>query len=134
MHSSLVAALCLAAGLTIIAGPAPAQNYDPDRVPSDVDAQARQACTPDVMRLCNDYIPNIPDIVACLKRERQNLSPACAVVFAVSEPEAAPPAQRTTTKASPKKKSEKTADTKKKTPAKAGPPLNLTSDAAKATK
>lgn len=129
---SRLAARWLAAGLTICSAPALAQNHDPDRVPSDVDAQQRQACTPDVMRLCNGYIPNISDIVACLKRERQNLSAPCAQVFAVEDPEPSPAAQRPVKKPAIKKRDKKTAA--KKGPARIAPPLNLTSDAAKATK
>jgi hypothetical protein len=105
MQRNLVSALCLAAGLLFCAGPSRAQNMDPDRVPSSVDAQQREACTPDVMRLCNDYVPDIPQIVACLKRERQRLSPACAVVFSVPEPDPAPPpAQKATVKKTTAKK------------------------------
>jgi hypothetical protein len=102
MQRNLVSALCLTAGFSWCAGPSLAQNMDPDRVPSSVDAQQREACTPDVMRLCNDYVPDIPQIVACLKRERLNLSPACAVVFAVPEPDPAPiPAKKTPPKKKP---------------------------------
>jgi hypothetical protein len=43
------------------------------------DAQA--ACTPDVFRLCQQYIPNRDPIVACLIRSRALLSPACRTVF-----------------------------------------------------
>src|SRR5512140_2526248 len=101
MRSHVTSVLCLAAGLVFGAGAALAQNYDPDRMASQGDQKAREACTPDVMRLCNDYVPDIPQIVACLKRERLNLSPACAVVFAVPEPDPAPiPAKKTP----PKKK------------------------------
>jgi len=39
------------------------------------------ACTPDVFRLCWSEIPNIPQIIACLKRERPRLSPECRLVF-----------------------------------------------------
>jgi hypothetical protein len=131
MRSNLASTLCLAAGLFVCAIPALAQNYDPDRVPSDVDAKAREACTPDVMRLCNDYVPDIPDIVACLKRQRANLSPACGEIFAVPAPDTLPePTQKvkkTTAKTSDKKVAEK------RKPAKAGAPLSL-SDTAKATK
>jgi hypothetical protein len=131
MRSNLASVLCLTAGLVLCAAPAFAQNYDPDRVPSDVDAKAREACTPDVMRLCNNYVPDIPEIVACLKRERANLSPACGEIFAVPAPDTLPaPTQKAVKKTSPKK-SNTVADTKK--PAKAGAPLNL-SDTAKATK
>jgi hypothetical protein len=44
------------------------------------DAQA--ACTPDVFRLCSQFIPNRDPIVACLVRSRALLSPECRVVFA----------------------------------------------------
>ena len=43
--------------------------------------EEQQACTPDVFRLCGNYIPNVTDIVTCLKSERRNLSPACRVVM-----------------------------------------------------
>ena len=41
----------------------------------------RQACTPDVFRLCSSDIPNVDKIVACLKTNRSKLSPACSAVF-----------------------------------------------------
>jgi hypothetical protein len=41
----------------------------------------QQACTPDVMRLCNDSVPDVDRIVACLRRNRSGLSPACGAVF-----------------------------------------------------
>jgi hypothetical protein len=47
---------------------------------SSSDAQ-RSACTPDVFRLCWQVIPDINEIVACLKLRRSNLSPACRAVF-----------------------------------------------------
>jgi hypothetical protein len=43
--------------------------------------EQRRACTPDVYRLCAGEIPNVPAIRACLRRQRANLSPACAAVF-----------------------------------------------------
>jgi hypothetical protein len=39
------------------------------------------ACTPDVMALCQQYIPSRPDIIACLSGKKQELSPACFAVF-----------------------------------------------------
>ena len=45
--------------------------------------EMQQACTPDVMRLCNDDLPDVDKIVACMKRNRANLSPACGAVFGV---------------------------------------------------
>ena len=39
------------------------------------------ACTPDVYRLCSEYIPDEDDIVACLTRKKEQLSPGCHAVF-----------------------------------------------------
>jgi hypothetical protein len=47
---------------------------------SGSDAQ-RSACTPDVLRLCGRFIPDVNGIVACLKLQRLNLSPGCRAVF-----------------------------------------------------
>jgi hypothetical protein len=44
-------------------------------------AEERAACTPDVFRLCASEIPNVTNIVSCMKRQRSKLSPACAAVF-----------------------------------------------------
>jgi hypothetical protein len=52
------------------AGPAFAQSQED-----------QTACTPDVMRLCQQDIPDHDRIVACLVRSRPQLSPACSVVF-----------------------------------------------------
>jgi len=41
----------------------------------------RAACTPDVFRLCSSEIPNVDRIVACLKKEKPNLSDGCKAVF-----------------------------------------------------
>jgi hypothetical protein len=45
--------------------------------------EMQQACTPDVMRLCQQDIPDVGRITACMKRNRLNLSPACGAVFGV---------------------------------------------------
>jgi hypothetical protein len=42
-----------------------------------VSAEAQQACTPDVFRLCNEFVPDVPKITACMARKRASLSPAC---------------------------------------------------------
>jgi hypothetical protein len=62
----------------------------------------RIACTSDVWRLCSSAIPSVDRIVACLKREKANLSPACAAVFsdpqvqtAINRQQAAPPSEPT---------------------------------------
>jgi hypothetical protein len=43
--------------------------------------EERDACTPDVYRLCNAEIPDEKRIVECLKKNRKLLSPACHKVF-----------------------------------------------------
>jgi hypothetical protein len=44
--------------------------------------EARQACTPDAMRLCSEFIPDVPKITACMMRKRAQLSPACRQAMA----------------------------------------------------
>jgi hypothetical protein len=44
-------------------------------------AKQREACAPDVFRLCKPHVPDVDKIVACMERERDKLSPACKVVF-----------------------------------------------------
>ncbi len=45
-------------------------------------AEAQQACTPDVFRLCGQFIPDFGRITACLARQKARLSPECHKVFA----------------------------------------------------
>jgi hypothetical protein len=58
------------AALVMTAGPAFAQSQED-----------QTACTPDVMRLCQQAIPDRGLVVACLLKSRLQLSPACAGVF-----------------------------------------------------
>ena len=39
------------------------------------------ACTPDVMRLCQEFVPNRKEIIACMIEKKKDLSPACFAVF-----------------------------------------------------
>ncbi len=41
----------------------------------------REACTPDVFRLCAAEIPSVDRIVSCLNRKKPQLSPACRTVM-----------------------------------------------------
>jgi hypothetical protein len=43
--------------------------------------EQREACTPDVFRLCSSEIPSIDRIVACLKSKKSSLSAGCQAVF-----------------------------------------------------
>jgi hypothetical protein len=47
------------------------------------------ACTPDVMRLCQEFVPNRQAIIACMVQKKRELSPECHTVFS------RPPTQRT---------------------------------------
>lgn len=38
---------------------------------------AADRCTPDVMRLCSEFVPDPDRIVVCLKAKRRQLSPSC---------------------------------------------------------
>ena len=43
--------------------------------------EQQEACEPDVMRLCGNFIPDVDRIVACLKDNEPNLNSACHDVF-----------------------------------------------------
>jgi len=55
------------------------------------------ACTPDVLRLCGEQIPDSNRIVACLRQNTPQLSGPCRAVFEsnASVPEQTPPRRRT---------------------------------------
>ncbi|WP_354061674.1 hypothetical protein [Bradyrhizobium sp. RT6a] len=79
--------------------------------------EEQQACTPDAMRLCGDFVPNVDAITACMIQKKSQLSPQCRVFFRPGpEPgmAAAPRAGKPTSIApKPAKKSTKTAKKKK---------------------
>ncbi len=43
--------------------------------------EARQACAPDAVRLCSEFIPDVPKITACMKRKHAQLSKECVVAM-----------------------------------------------------
>jgi hypothetical protein len=43
--------------------------------------QQQDACRPDVFRLCSSYIPDVGEIVACLRGNEPRLSEACRQVM-----------------------------------------------------
>jgi hypothetical protein len=43
---------------------------------------ARQACTPDAMRLCSQFIPNAAKVKSCMLAKRSQLSEACRIAMA----------------------------------------------------
>ena len=54
--------------MLLVAGATPAAAQAPD---------AADRCTPDVMRLCSEFVPDADSIVKCLKAKRRQLSPSC---------------------------------------------------------
>ncbi len=44
-------------------------------------AEERRACTPDVLKHCNEFIPDAERITVCLREKLRELSPACRVVM-----------------------------------------------------
>ena len=108
--------LALAAALCASFVPTPVIAYTPEQ---------QQACTPDAMRLCGDYIPDVDRITACMIARKSQLSPECRQYFRPGpEPDeqaAAPPTdirpvvrkpvKATNTKAKKPKKPAKPADT-----------------------
>ena len=48
-----------------------------DRANAEVSADVQQACTPDAMRLCSEFIPDVAKITACMKAKHAQLSATC---------------------------------------------------------
>jgi hypothetical protein len=49
---------------------------------AEVSQETRQACTPDAMRLCSDFIPDVPKITKCMMSKYRFLSRECRVAMA----------------------------------------------------
>jgi len=43
--------------------------------------EAREACTPDAMRLCSEFIPDVAKITACMKKKHRELSKECVAAM-----------------------------------------------------
>jgi hypothetical protein len=52
-----------------------------DGAAAEVSEAARQACTPDAMRLCSDVIPDVAKVTACMKAKSAQLSEPCRVAM-----------------------------------------------------
>src|SRR5258707_7786408 len=72
--------LVLAVSLFVSVAAAPAFAYSPEQ---------EQACTPDAMRLCGAYIPDVDRITVCMIERKSQLSPECRRYF---RPDPAPSA------------------------------------------
>jgi hypothetical protein len=73
-HFALRAALGLTFGLALSIAILPTTGYA-------YTAEEQQACTPDAMRLCGAYIPDVDRITACMIQNRSQLSPECGRFF-----------------------------------------------------
>ncbi len=70
--------LMLATLLSVSLWPAAGRAYSPEQ---------QQACTPDAMRLCGAFVPDVDRITVCMIQNKSQLSAPCRVFF--REPEAA---------------------------------------------
>ena len=65
-------ALVLAIPFFVSSIPTPASAYTPEQ---------QQACTPDAMRLCGEYVPDVERITACMIARKSQLSAECRQFF-----------------------------------------------------
>jgi hypothetical protein len=70
---SMTAAFGLAWAASLAPAPAAAQNRGTP--------EQQQACQPDAMRLCSEFVPDVDRITACMIKNRIRLSPPCRAVF-----------------------------------------------------
>jgi len=66
--------------LAVMAGVALAMLIQP-RAGFAYSQEEQQACTPDAMRLCGEFVPNVDAITACMIQKKAQLSPQCKVFF-----------------------------------------------------
>ena len=64
----LVCLLALLAGVSF---------YHLDRANAQASPEVQQACTPDAMRLCSEFIPDVAKITTCMNAKHAQLSEAC---------------------------------------------------------
>jgi len=67
----IVRVICL---LTLLTG---LSLHRVDTANAQASPDVQQACTPDAMRLCSEFIPDVPKITACMNAKHSLLSVAC---------------------------------------------------------
>jgi hypothetical protein len=72
MAAAALSTALLGLALTFASSPAAAQQWTPEQ---------RAACEPDAMRLCQQYIPDVDRVRACMAHYRRYLSPRCRALF-----------------------------------------------------
>jgi len=70
--TTFMAAAALGVALAGLVQPGTGLAYTPEQ---------QQACSPDAMRLCGEFVPNVDAITACMIQKKAQLSPECAVFF-----------------------------------------------------
>jgi hypothetical protein len=46
-------------------------------IAQDVEDTTREACRPDALRLCGQYVPNVDEITNCMTAKFKEVSPEC---------------------------------------------------------
>ncbi len=77
----IVRFICL---LALLAG---VSLYGLDRANAQASPEVQQACTPDAMRLCSQFIPDVAKITACMKAKHAQLSATCITAMRGGRPE-----------------------------------------------
>jgi hypothetical protein len=67
--------VCLLALLTAVS------PYRLDRANAQASPDVQQACTPDAMRLCSEFVPDVAKITACMTAKHAQLSSACRIAM-----------------------------------------------------
>ncbi|OKO72828.1 hypothetical protein AC629_37380 [Bradyrhizobium sp. NAS80.1] len=99
------AAATFGIALAVLVQPGAGFAYTPEQ---------QQACSPDAMRLCGEFVPNVDAITACMIQKKAQLSPQCKVFFRQgpepgegrAKPHTARKSSKPAPKASKKKKTE----------------------------
>jgi hypothetical protein len=68
-------------GLTLTFASLPAAAQQAQQPQGQWTPEQRAACEPDAMRLCNQYVPDVQRVTACMMHYRRYLSAACRKVF-----------------------------------------------------
>jgi hypothetical protein len=79
LRPTLGVAALLGLALTFASLPAAAQQAQQPQ--GQWTPEQRAACEPDATRLCNQYIPDVQRVTACMMHYRRYLSAACRKVF-----------------------------------------------------
>jgi hypothetical protein len=58
----------------------PANAYCESLGGIEISAAEKQACTPDIVRLCSEVLPDVSRVLGCMQSKRSQMSPACTKV------------------------------------------------------